>query len=854
MGTFSSWKHAGGGAYNTSADWNGGVPDSTTTEADLPTLASAYIVTSKSSETVDFLEVDPTATLSLTGGTYTVFASSTSYSNAYLLGTIDVGAGATIAFGQADSPSSDSAEINGGGTLLLSSNLAEASLDVLSPWMGLFNGARIKLNHNAQIVGATTGGGNTLENDSATISGSGTIGNGAGATGGNGLWLQNAADGIIDANGAAGYALVINTGTNAISNQGVLENTGAGGLTIASFMYQNGELIDTGTGELTLEAVDTGLGSATIAKGATLVLRNGGLSISGAIKVGSSAAPGGSITTSTGNLAAVGTNNDYVGDVLSDGEIDNTGTITVANNSTLNLNATIYNTSTGKVSIAGTTGPTTLEVFSNGLTIDGGTVVLSNSANNLIDSNGVGTQLSDWSTIEGAGTIGDTWLRLYVALGAAVRANDAIGMTIVGDSAAVTAGSESANYSAGTVETTGAGGLTIDGSFGNAGYLIAAGVGALTLNGAHVNTGGGITETTGAGSIVLENDAIITNQAYVTVSASGKISTTSGDSGDVLEASLNNSGAVNVANNSTLIVEGHWAGAGSVNLKGSTAETAIDIEAGQRWELIGGGTLNLGGVDNSILSGSGASSTNTTEFRNVSDTVKGSGTIGDAFMTINNTVGATIDATGAGGLILDATPYNTTNGDTYLNNGGTIESNSAGGLTIESTMFNSGKLIANTGGNIDAEDTVYAEGIVQINGKGSAEFGAELDNDVHFGAGGGGTLIFDNFGAQTPTESAFYGQIYGLAAGDSIDLRDFAFSAGNMALGSTSGFGILDGGISVTNGTSTSSDLYLEGNYTAAYLSKNHLAWNFVSDGHEIGTTGTFGTEIQLVSTISHPQ
>jgi hypothetical protein len=109
-------------------------------------------------------------------------------------------------------------------------------------------------------------------------------------------------------------------------------------------------------------------------------------------------------------------------------------------------------------------------------------------------------------------------------------------------------------------------------------------------------------------------------------------------------------------------------------------------------------------------------------------------------------------------------------------------------------------------------------------------------------------LIFDNFGAPTAT-SHFYGNIYGLVAGDSIDLRDLAFSSGHMALGANSGFGTLDGELSVTNGTQTSSYLFLEGNYTAAYMTANHLAWNFVSDGHGIGSTGAFGTEIKLVKT-----
>ena len=97
--------------------------------------------------------------------------------------------------------------------------------------------------------------------------------------------------------------------------------------------------------------------------------------------------------------------------------------------------------------------------------------------------------------------------------------------------------------------------------------------------------------------------------------------------------------------------------------------------------------------------------------------------------------------------------------------------------------------------------------------------------------------------------SSFYGNIYGLAAGDTIDLRDFAYTSGHMALGSNATFGTLDGGLTVSNGTQTSSYLFLEGDYTAADLSTNHLAWQFVSDGHQIGTTGPYGTEIKLVST-----
>ncbi|RBP08212.1 hypothetical protein DFR50_12657 [Roseiarcus fermentans] len=836
MGVLSSWKNKAGGPFGTAGDWSGGAVPGATTDADLPALGVAYTVTSSTNETVDFLEVDPNATLNLTGGVFTVFGTSAWYSNAYLLGTIHVGAGATLNFGEAGSPSGDSAEINGSGTLNIGSTGALARLQVLAPWMGLFNGATVALSGNAQIGGATTGGGNTLENKNGTISGSGQIGNGAGATGGNGLILLNDHNGVINANGAA--ALVLNTGANAIGNQGLLENTGTGGLTIASLLYQDGRLLDTGTGALTLDADVEGLGTLTVAKGAVAVLNIGGISLNGVITVAS----GGKIATTSGNTAAVGANNAYVGDVLS-GTIENAGTIAVANNSTLNLNASVYNSGAGGLSLAGST----LEVFNNGASVYGGTVTLSNSAQNLIDSNLEGQQLSDYATINGAGTIGDSWLRLYVAPTGVVNADDSVGLTIVGDSSAVAAGSESSDYSAGTVETTGAGGLTIGGAFGNAGYLIASGAGALTLNGAQVSSGGGVVETIGSGSVVLDNNAAISHQAYLSISSGGKVGTTSGDSLDVLEDKVLNNGTVTVANNSTLVVDDHWTGAGAVDLNGSTAATGVDIAAGQIWTLLGGGTIVLGGAENSILSGPGASSTNGATLNNRGDTIEGSGVIGDASMTINNAVGATIDATGPGGLTLNSAPFNATTSTTFLNNGGTIQSDSAAGLTIDTAIYNAGALIADAGSKIVAKGAVYGGGVTDINGSGSVEFAATADNDVHFGGGSGGTLILDNYGAPNAT-SPFYGNVYGLAAGDSIDLRDFAYASGHMALGANASFGTLDGGLSVSNGTQTSSYLFLQGNYSAAYLSANNLAWSFTSDGHQIGTTGQTGTEITLVS------
>jgi len=70
-----------------------------------------------------------------------------------------------------------------------------------------------------------------LNNEDNTIFGAGQLGNGA-------LSLTNA--GTIDANGI--HLLTINTGSNIISNSGMLEASGAGGLTVLSSIANSGVL------------------------------------------------------------------------------------------------------------------------------------------------------------------------------------------------------------------------------------------------------------------------------------------------------------------------------------------------------------------------------------------------------------------------------------------------------------------------------------------------------------------------------------------------------------------------------------------------------------------------------------
>ena len=134
---------------------------------------------------------------------------------------------------------------------------------------------------------------------------------------------------------------------------------------------------------------------------------------------------------------------------------------------------------------------------------------------------------------------------------------------------------------------------------------------------------------------------------------------------------------------------------------------------------------------------------------------------------------------------------------------------------------------------------MFGNGLAEIEGTGSIEFGAEADNDVAFSGTAAGTLILDN---STPSgaDDPFFGSISGFAmakkTSDTIDLRDLAFNAGTMTVDASSGFGALDASLVVNNGTTTSAALYLLGAFTAN-------EFKFSNDTHG-------GTDITLVKPV----
>ncbi|BBN53388.1 hypothetical protein TRE132_15130 [Pseudomonas chlororaphis subsp. aurantiaca] len=164
-------------------------------------------------------------------------------------GTLTIADGAIMPFG---------GSIHNSGTIELGSAGNETRLEILFRGATLTGGGQVLLSDNAQNVIFGGSADTMLTNIDNRISGAGQLGAGQ-------MILANA--GLILASGL--NSLVLDTGTHTITNSGVLESTGTGGMTVASTVENTGHLWANG-GDLHLLADVTGNGSATIDGDASL--------------------------------------------------------------------------------------------------------------------------------------------------------------------------------------------------------------------------------------------------------------------------------------------------------------------------------------------------------------------------------------------------------------------------------------------------------------------------------------------------------------------------------------------------------------------------------------------------------
>ncbi|WP_397446693.1 VCBS domain-containing protein [Pseudomonas chlororaphis] len=164
-------------------------------------------------------------------------------------GTLTIADGAIMPFG---------GSIDNSGSIELGSAGNETRLEILFRGATLSGGGQVLLSDNAQNVIFGGSADTMLTNIDNRISGAGQLGAGQ-------MILANA--GLILASGL--NSLVLDTGTHTITNSGVLESTGTGGMTVASTVENTGHLWANG-GDLHLLADVTGNGSATIDGDASL--------------------------------------------------------------------------------------------------------------------------------------------------------------------------------------------------------------------------------------------------------------------------------------------------------------------------------------------------------------------------------------------------------------------------------------------------------------------------------------------------------------------------------------------------------------------------------------------------------
>ena len=337
------------------------------------------------------------------------------------------------------------------GTVLLNSagNFTQLAA---SGVVTLQTGSLVQMTDNFENRITSDGHAATLTN-AGTIQGAGRLGDGDGN-----LTLIN--QGTIDATGA--NTLSLSTPGKTVTNTGLLEDTGAGGVLIFNTTVD-----------------DTAGGTASGAAAGTVLAAGAGAHVD----LQTATIVGGTLSTSGGGaIQSVDR-----GSLLQGATISAGSTVTVLNNTSLTLAGTLSDAGTVLVASAGNY--TALRA-SGAVTLQGGTVQLSDNFENRITSDGTASTLTNAGTIQGAGRLGDGDGNLAFVNQGVVSATGGNALTLNSPGAAV--------INTGTLQATGTGGLQVQGDMANNGLVWAAG-GNVFLGGAI--TGSGQDRVTGAASL-----------------------------------------------------------------------------------------------------------------------------------------------------------------------------------------------------------------------------------------------------------------------------------------------------------------------------------------------------------------
>jgi phospholipase/lecithinase/hemolysin len=316
------WRTGISGAFTNALDWSTntvpGAGDDVAIDA-----TGTYTVTVSASRTIRTLKTVSTATLAVTGGTFTITNGTGAGANA---GTIRVSNGANLAIG---------GTFDNSGKVQLNATSSNTDLIIVSN-VTLSGGGIVALNAGGTLGSAAHGGIiGKLANPFAstvTLTNAGDTIAGAGSIGGSKLVLVNQA--TIDGNGKLA-ALTLNTGTHRISNSGLLEGTTARGLVVVSDVANSAEVEAAGTNaRLVLDGI---LANSS----------HGSVSTSGSgahVDLSSAAITGGSVSVGSGgivqSLGGSGLS------TISGAAVSGAGTLQANHDSTLSVTSSTIDTAT----------------------------------------------------------------------------------------------------------------------------------------------------------------------------------------------------------------------------------------------------------------------------------------------------------------------------------------------------------------------------------------------------------------------------------------------------------------------------------------------------------------------------
>ncbi len=402
------------------------------------------------------------------------------------------------------------------------------------------------------------------------------------------------------------------------------------------------------------------------------------------------------------------------------------------------------------------------------------TLLGSNQNSGSITLNSVGNfselRISGAVSLDGGGSVGTTNAlnnRVVAANGVGDVFTLGAGQSFLG-AATIGGGGALALVNNGSIVANLSAGITLNAQGGISNNSVLRGDGAaLLIQGSSVNQGaGGVLNAINNGVVRLANSSVSGGSFS---SASGGAVVTAGGSFNNRLANVNNTGTLNIVDNSGVVLDGTLSNNGSINL-GSVGNFSEFMVNGAQ-AINGTGTLTLSNNGNNRIGGTNGSLT-----LGGGQTLQGAGTLGagTAGFVFNNA--GTVVASQSAGLLINAAGG--------VNNTGTLRAD--GGTLRLQTTINSG------GGQIEARNGARVE---LLNGSviNNAAFSATGAGSIITTVGGanismgGGTVngpmtIADNSTLRLTADATYNGQLNMASVGNFSDLRlDGARSLGGSA-------------------------------------------------------------------------